>query len=107
MNDAISIRDGIEPQRLPPQGNSLTDALFKKAGVNRFRLIGSEQPKRDARMTIIKTAADPLAIAVEDIDHGPANEVDRRLLHHLLKDPRVRRPANDLEADLRQSVGHA
>src|SRR6266545_545971 len=59
---------------------------------------------RRAKKASSIAAAGPLAVAVDHIDDGAAGQPRRRLLDHLLKDPRVRGAAGDLEADRRQRL---
>src|SRR5215470_8605703 len=57
-------------------------------------------------MTVVEPAADPLSRAVDNIDDAAARELGRRLLDHLLENPGMVGAPFDLEADLRQRVGH-
>ena len=51
------------------------------------------------------SATDPLTIAINDVNNGAAREAFRGLLDHLLKDPGMRRSANDFQFDLWQTLG--
>ena len=66
------------------------DAAREKSIVDGFRGNCGEHAKTDARMAVIEAAANPLALAIENVDHAAAGQARRRLLHHFLEDPRMR-----------------
>src|SRR5262245_50345450 len=102
MDQAIGIAHGIKPKDLPAQCDSLFDMPAEEIDVDGFVWIGGEDAQGDARMAVIEAAAYPLPAAFNDVDDAAAGQALAGLLHHLLKDPRVRGAASDLEADLRQ-----
>src|SRR5437867_3089580 len=56
-------------------------------------------------MAVVKAPPDPLIITVENVHHTARRNTRRRLLHHLLKNPRMDRAPSDLQFDLRQLGG--
>ena len=46
MHEAIGVGDCVEPERLPPQGDGLINALGEKSGIDGFVRVGGEQAQR-------------------------------------------------------------
>src|SRR5947209_11251984 len=53
-------------------------------------------------MAVVEAAADPLPVAVDDVDDTARGQLRRGLFDHLLKDPRMGGAASDFQTDLRQ-----
>src|SRR5262249_46166203 len=67
--------------------------------------IRRQDAQGDARVAVVEAAADPVAVAVVDLDNAATGQAAAGLLDHLLKDPRVRRAPLDLQPDRRPLAG--
>ena len=71
-------------------------------GVDWLILFVGEKTQGDARVPVEEAAADPLVIAIDDVDDAAGGNAVGGLLHHFLEDPRMRRTPLDFEFDLRE-----
>src|SRR5260370_41006660 len=88
MDQPISVGDGIESQPLPPKSDGPLQPASKEFTVDLFGRIVGQDAQSDARVTIVESSADPLAVSVKDVHDGAGGKPSRRLVHHLLENPR-------------------
>ena len=66
MDQAIGVGDGIESEPAASQVDGPFQPAGEKGLVDRFVGMGGQHAQGDARMTVVETSADPLAVAIDD-----------------------------------------
>ena len=77
MDEAIGVGDGVESEPVAAQRDGRGDAAGEEGVVDGFVRIAGQHAQGDARMAVVEAAADPLAVAVDDV-HDAAGRQARR-----------------------------
>ena len=107
VNDTPCIRDLIEIQDFAAEGNGGGDFGTEPMLVDRNVLVRFENADRDARVTVIKPATNPITIHANDVHDGAGLRALLWLLHEALKNPRMRGLPRVLQANSWDGVIHA
>src|SRR6516165_5341632 len=102
VDQAICIADGIQAEPGAAQRDGMVQAAFEEFGINEFVLIARQDTQGNARMSVVESAADPLAVSICDVHNAAGGQSACRLLDHLLENPRMRGAPRDFQADLGQ-----
>ena len=100
MHQAIGVADGVETEPAAAQLDGALQAAAEEGLVDGFLGLAGQHAQGDARMAVIEAAADPVAVAIEDIHDAAGRQPCSRFLDHFLEDPRMAGAALDFEADL-------
>src|SRR5690606_18270221 len=96
----------VELEHVAAQRNRGGDLAAEPAGVDDRGRVAVEHPQGDARMAVVETTADPLAVDPDHLDDRARLGALRGLVDQPLEDPRMGRFPGIPEADGRHVVVH-
>ena len=79
MDEAVGVGDGVELRATSRRSaTACADPAGEEGGVDRLVGVGGQHAQGDARVAVVEAAADPLAVAVEDVHDAARRQALRR-----------------------------